>query len=229
MPNSTYCELTAEQEREALGNEEFLELLVLHHLGAYLCGLRGSEIDVRFVSEDGDGACHRTGVPALGFVYKYNPGSSHVRTDQPREQRHHVLLHECRHQFQFIQDVPLHTEEAEEADAEGFARHYTPKVRPILSGATRAAAEMLARRAIDAQPSHLTVRTDLDELAETVVEEVGLDRAFDVLFVDDPAQVGRSAPRAIARRVAEKTLQRDDVRVTSSSKGGCGCGCGGPT
>lgn len=226
MPNTTYCELTAEEEREALDNGPFLELLVVHHLGAELCGLKGSDVDLRFVAEDGRGACYDTRVPALGFVYKSAPSNAFVRADQPREQRLHVALHECRHTWQFMRDAPLHTEEAEEADADGFARHYLPKLRPILEDATRAAAKALARRVLDAQPSDRGVQAELDELAETVVEEVGLERADDALFDVDPALVGKpTSPEAIARRVArkvtEKTLERDDVTVR------CGCGCGG--
>lgn len=230
MPNSTtYCELSSEEEREAIGNREFVELLTLHHLGATLCGLKGSDIDLRFVTEDGRGACYDTHRPALGFVYQSAPSNAFVRADQPEDQRRYVALHECRHCWQFIRDVPLHTTEAEEADADGFAEHYLPKLRPILDAATDAALSTLARVALDAQPSNFAVRTKLNEVAETVVDEAGLNKADEVLFVDDPAQV-RTSPTAEKRveelvsRVTERVLDRYDVTV---KKSGCGCGCGG--
>lgn len=221
----TYCELSADQRREAITNDEFLSMLVLHHIAADLTGLRGSEIALRFVSESGAGRCHRPGGPALGFVYVHAPSETYIRADQPRTQRSHVILHETRHVWQFRTEAPLDTQEAEETDADGFARYYLPKVQSLLGEAVRRALRRLARTSHPLDPSAAVIRSILNGVAETVVDEAGMERAEGRLFVSDPAaaraQAGGSAPdvEQIVQRVMRRMLSRPDVTV----HGGCNC------
>jgi hypothetical protein len=142
----TYCTCGSELERK-VGPVELLELLAAHHLAAAYCGMKGSDIDLNFVSRSGTGSeCHRMDGPAYGFTYTNESGGegTFVRLgEESHTERISTVVHEVRHRWQFdaAHGLSFATEDAAEADAYAFMDEYAPKIGAQVSELADEAAE----------------------------------------------------------------------------------------
>ncbi len=182
----TYCEIGSQEARERLDDHELKELIGLHHLACDLNDLKGSDVTLRLVAQDGGRACHRIHGKAHGFVYPDAPHAAHVRADVRHKRRRYVLMHEVRHCWQFIRGASIITKEAEEGDADGFASRYLPKLRGVLFEINDA----IDRRApsLLKYPKSPSLQSRLDELAHEIIGSLGIGRPSDHYFSEEAAQ-----------------------------------------